>query len=192
MAAPTKILVFAGSVRSGSLSGKLAALAAKEIALLDADVTHISLADYPLPIYDGDIEETKGVPDNATRLARLIAANSGVFIATPEYNNSLPPLLKNTVDWVSRLRHTGTIPYRHKVYGIGSTSDGHIGGARALMDLRRVLMTGVRGIMVPEKVEVSRAQDAFNEAGELTEERPRALLKAVCRQLVDLARRLAD
>jgi NAD(P)H-dependent FMN reductase len=192
MAAPTKILVFAGSVRSGSLSGKLAALAAKEIALLDADVTHISLADYPLPIYDGDIEETKGVPDNATRLARLIAANSGVFIATPEYNNSLPPLLKNTVDWVSRLRHTGTIPYRHKVYGIGSTSDGHIGGARALMDLRRVLMTGVRGIMVPEKVEVSRAQDAFNEAGELTEERPRALLKAVCRQLVVLARRLAD
>ncbi len=93
---PTKILVFAGSIRSGSLSARLAALAAKELALADADVTLISLADYPLPIYDGDLEDEKGIPENAAKLARLIAANQGVFIATPEYNNSLPPLLKNT------------------------------------------------------------------------------------------------
>ena len=140
-----KILVFAGSIRTGALSGKLAALAAKEIALADGDVTHISLADYPLPIYNGDLEKEKGVPENAGKLARLIAAQQGVFIATPEYNNSLPPLLKNTIDWISRLRAGNAgINYRHRVYGIGSTSDGLIGGARALIDLRRVVMAGAR------------------------------------------------
>jgi len=114
--APTRILVFAGSIRSGALSARLAALAAKELALTEADVTHVSLADYPLPIYDGDLEENQGIPENATKLARMIAANQGVFITTPEYNHSLPPLLKNAIDWVSRHRHTGSLPS-----GAGST-----------------------------------------------------------------------
>jgi len=187
-----KILVFAGSIRAGALSARLAALAAHELAVAGAEVTHISLGDYPLPIYDGDHEEAKGVPENATKLARLIAAHRGAFIATPEYNHSLPPLLKNTLDWVSRVKHTGTIPYRYKVYGIGSTSDGMIGGARALIELRKVLATAVRGIVVPDKVEVSRAQMAFNESGEFIDEAPAALLKALVRRLVDLSQRLAD
>lgn len=191
--APPRILVFAGSIRSGSLSAKLAAAAAKELALADGDVTHISLADYPLPIYDGDLEKKSGIPENAQKLARLIAAQQGVFIATPEYNNSLPPLLKNSIDWVSRIRAGASgIPYRNKVYGIGSTSDGYIGGARALIDLRRVVLTAVGAILIPEKVEVSRAQDAFDEAGELVAEAPAKLLKSLCRHLVDLSRRLAD
>jgi NAD(P)H-dependent FMN reductase len=188
----TRILVFAGSIRSGSLSAMLAGAAAKELALADADVTLISLADYPLPIFNGDIEEESGIPENATRLAKLIAANQGVFIATPEYNHSLPPLLKNAIDWISRHRHTGTIPYRHKVYAVGSASDGMIGGARALIELRKVLTTGVRGIMVPEKIEVSNARSAFGESGELVDEAKASLLRAVCRQLIDLAARLAD
>ena len=187
----TRILVFAGSIRSGALSAKLAALAAKELAVADAEVTHISLADYPLPLYDGDLEDDRGIPENATRLAGLIAASKGVFIATPEYNNSLPPLLKNAVDWVSRNRQS-SIPYRHKVYAVGSISDGAFGGARALSDLRKVLTAGLRGIMVPEKIEIPRAQDAFDEAGELIDEGRAKLLKAVCRSLVDLASRLAD
>jgi chromate reductase len=192
MAQP-KILVFAGSIRTGALSGKLAALAAKELALADVEVTRISLGDYPLPIYNGDLEKEKGIPESAVKLARLIAAHHGVFIATPEYNHSLPPLLKNAIDWVSRNKAgAGGIPYRHKVYGIGSTSDGLIGGARALIDLRKVLLTAVGAILVPEKIEVSRAQDAFGESGELTAEAPARLLKSVCRSLVDLAGRLAD
>ena len=131
---PTKILVFAGSIRAGALSVKLAAAAAKEIALVDAEVTTISLADYPLPIYDGDIEAEKGVPDNAVKLARLIVAHQGVFVSTPEYNHSLPPLLTNTLAWISRIKHTGTMPYRHKVYGMGGSSDGRFGGARAIVE----------------------------------------------------------
>ena len=192
MASP-KILVFAGSTRTGALSAKLAALAAKELAIADAEVTKISLADYPLPIYNGDLEQEKGIPENAVKLARLIAAQQGVFIATPEYNNSLPPLLKNAIDWVSRNKSgPNGIPFRNKVYGVGSTSDGLIGGARALIELRRVVQAGLGAILIPEKIEISRAQDAFDEAGELTAEAPAKLLRALCRHLVDLSRRLAD
>jgi len=188
-----KILVFAGSIRTGALSGKLAALAAKEIALADGDVTRISLADYPLPIYNGDVEKEKGVPENAGKLARLIASQQGVFIATPEYNNAPPPLLTNTIDWISRLRAGNAgINYRHRVYGIGSTSDGLIGGARALIDLRRVVMAGLGGILIPEKVEISRAHEAFDDSGELINEAPSKTLKALCRHLVEFAGRLAD
>ncbi len=184
--------MFAGSIRTGALSAKLAAVAAKEIALADGDVTKISLSDYPLPIYDGDLEKAKGVPENAQKLARLIAAQDGVFIATPEYNHSLPPLLKNTIDWISRL--TGGkhgIDYRHKVYAIGGTSDGPIGGARALGDLRRVLATGVGAILCPGKIEVSRAQEAFDDSGEFIAEAPKKALKHLARELVDLSGRLA-
>ncbi len=189
---PPKILVFAGSIRTGSLSTRLAALAAKELALAEADVTRISLADYPMPIYNGDLEAEKGAPENATKLARLIAAHQGVFIATPEYNNSVPPLLKNTIDWVSRIESRGTTQYRNRVFAIGSTSDGMIGGARALIDLRKIVQAGLGAILIPTKIEVSRAQDAFDDAGELTVEPVSRLLKRVCRNLVDLAARLAD
>jgi NAD(P)H-dependent FMN reductase len=190
MNSDTRILVFAGSTRTGAYSGQLAALAARELAAAGAAVTHISLADYPLPIYDGDHEEDKGVPENALKLARLIAAQDGVFIATPEYNQSLPPLLKNTLDWISRVKSTGTVPYRNKVYAIGSTSDGMMGGARALVELRKVVAASVKGIVVPGKIEIPRAQGAFNESGELIDERPATLLKDLVRQLVDLASRL--
>ena len=104
-----KILVFAGSIRTGAYSGRTADVAQKELAMQGAEVTRISLADYPLPIMDEDLEKEKGVPENAVKLARLIAAHDGLLIATPEYNGSIPPLLKNTIDWVSRVR-TGWRP----------------------------------------------------------------------------------
>ena len=191
MATP-KILVLPGSTRTGSHNVRLAALAAKELTLIDADVTRISLADYPLPIYNGDLEVEKGVPENATKLARLIVAHQGVFISTPEYNHSLPPLLVNTLAWVSRIKHTGTLPYRHKFYAIAASADTRFGGARAVGDLRKMLATALGGIVVPLRVEVPMAQHAFDESGELIDEVSAKMLKAVARQLVDLARRLAD
>jgi chromate reductase, NAD(P)H dehydrogenase (quinone) len=188
---PPKLLVFAGSIRTGALSGKLAALAARDLAAAGAEVTHISLADYPLPIYDGDLETRRGIPDNATRLTKLIAAHDGAFIATPEYNHSLPPLLKNAIDWVSRHEHSGSLPFWNKVYGMGSTSDGRVGGARALLDLRKVLATAVRGMVIAERVEISMAQHAFDESGELVDEVPREVLATVVKSLVDLAGQMA-
>lgn len=189
---PTRILVFAGSTRSGSLSTKLAAAAAKELALADAEVTRISLDDYPMPIFNGDLEKESGIPDNATKLAGLIAAHQGAFIATPEYNNSIPPLLKNTIDWISRVESRGTNAYRNRVFGIGSVSNGLIGGARALPDLRKVAQAGLGAILIPSKIEVSRAREAFDESGELIAEPVANLLKRLCHQLVDLSARLAD
>jgi len=184
------ILVFGGSIRTGSYSAKLAALAAKELALTGAEVTLISLGDYPLPIYNADLEKNEGIPENARKLARLIAGSQGVFIATPEYNHSLPPLLKNAIDWASRPKLTAEFNHRGRIYAIGSTSNGMIGGARALIDLRKVLATALGAIVVAEQVSVSLGGEAFDEAGYLVAERPATLLQTVCRQLVDLAVRL--
>lgn len=187
-----KILVFGGSLRTGSYSARLAALAAKEIAVEGADTTLISLGDYPLPLYDANLERESGIPENATKLARLIAAQDGVFIATPEYNHSLPPLLKNSIDWISRHKANSGIAYPGKVYAIGSTSDGFIGGARALIDLRKVLAHAVKAIVIAEQISVSRAQAAFDEKGHLADEAPAMLLKTVCIRLVELAGRLGS
>ncbi len=179
-----EILVFGGSIRTGSLSAKLAALAAKELAVLGADVTLISLADYPLPIYNADIEKDEGYPENARKLAQLIARHQGVFIATPEYNHSLPPLLKNAIDWASRPGLAKEYKHRGRVYAIGSSSNGMVGGARALIDLRKVLATALGAWVVPSQVSISQAGSAFDDAGHLVAEPPADLLRSVCQQLV--------
>jgi len=190
MASP-KILVFAGSIRTGAWSGKLAAAAAKEFAREGADVTLLSLADYPMPIYNGDDEKEAGVPENAKKLARQIGAHQGVFVSTPEYNNSLPALLKNSIDWVSRI-NDDEIRYKHRVYALGSSSPGPSGGVRALMELRPVLANGLGAILIPNKVEVPHAGKAFDEAGNIVAERPKAGLAAVAKHLIKYADRLAD
>src|ERR1700675_195308 len=99
-----KILVIPGSLRSGSLHARLAALAGYALAQLGAEVSRISLADFPLPIYDGDLQTKSGVPKNAVNLKRMMSAHHGVLVVTPEYNSSVPPLVKNTIDWVSRVQ----------------------------------------------------------------------------------------
>jgi NAD(P)H-dependent FMN reductase len=189
MASP-KILVFAGSIRTGAFSGKLAAAAAKELALNDGDVTLISLADYPLPIFNADFEKEEGVPETAKKLARQIAAHDGVFIATPEYNNSPPPLLKNAIDWVSRIKDD-EIAYRDRVYGLGSSSPGPFGGARALLDLRKIVMNALGAIIIPYKIEIPHAREAFDESGNLVVEAAIRSLTRMSKKLVELAGRLA-
>ena len=125
-----KILVFAGSIRSGSYNARLAALAGKELALAGADVTRISLEDYPLPIYDGDDEAKSGVPANTRNLKAMMAVHQGVFVASPEYNASVTPLLKNTIDWISRVRERGEPPlavFKQRVFAQGGASDSPYG-----------------------------------------------------------------
>src|SRR5215813_5137203 len=103
MAAPN-ILIIPGSLRTGSHNAKLAAVATYEFAQTGVDVTRISLADFPLPIYDGDLQAKSGVPKHAINLKRMIGAHQGVLIVTPEYNSSVPPLVKNTIDWITRVQ----------------------------------------------------------------------------------------
>ena len=189
-----KVLVFAGSIRSGSHNARLAALATKELMLAGAEVTRISLVDYPLPLYDGDLEAKSGPPDNAVKLKRLMSAHRGVFIASPEYNASVTPLLKNTVDWISRVRERGEQPlaaYHNRVFALGGASDGAYGAMRSLLALRQVLELGCGALVIPDQIAVARASDAFDEMDNLKDERAASLLKRVVQRLTDMAREMA-
>jgi chromate reductase len=189
-----KVLVFAGSIRAASFNARLAALAAKELALAEADVTHISLADYPLPIYDGDLEAQSGAPENAVKLKRLIGLQHGVLIVSPEYNASVTPLLKNTIDWVSRVRENQEPPlaaYRDRVFALASASPGRFGGMRSLLALRQVLAVGCGALVLPDQVSIANAANAFDDDGHLAEPTAAKQLTALAAALVDAARRFA-
>lgn len=182
----TRIVTFAGSIRTGSYSAALSALAAKEIALLEAEPVHLSLADYPLPIYDGDLEAREGVPENARRFHAQLAGADGVFIVTPEYNAGLPPLLKNAIDWVSRVRGEADA-FGGPVWAIGSTSPGGLGGYRASMMLRQSLALGLNCLVLGEQVMVAGASQAFDEAGNFKDDKQTARLAGVLKKLIELA-----
>lgn len=189
-----KILVFAGSIRSGSFNARLAALAAKELALHGADVTRISLEDYPLPLYDGDDEQNSGVPVNAGNLKAMLAAHHGVFIASPEYNASITPLLKNAIDWISRAHERGEPPlavFKHRVFALGGASDQPFGALRSLMALRQILELGCRALVLPEQVTVFQASEAFDEMDNLKDDNTAAMLKLVARRLTEAAQEIA-
>src|ERR1700760_1974754 len=102
-----RILAFSGSTRRGSFNQKLLNIAAHGAAEAGANITHISLNDYPLPIYDADLESQSGLPANAEALQKLVAEHDALLIASPEYNGGYTALLKNTLDWLSRPDRTG-------------------------------------------------------------------------------------
>ena len=186
-----KILVIPGSLRAASYNGRLAALVTKELTLADADVTRISLMDYPLPIYDADLAEESGPPPNAVRLKKMMSAHHGVFIASPEYNASLAPLLKNTIDWISVVRETGEprlAAYQSRVFALGGASPGRSGAMQSLSALRQVLTVGCRAFVIAEQVSVPNAGEAFDDMDELRDARAAAELKIMTRRLVDAAR----
>ena len=193
MAAP-KILVIPGSLRAKSYNVRLAALATKELMLADADATRISLLDYPLPIYDADTAETAGPPLNAVKLKQLISVHQGVFIASPEYNASITPLIKNTIDWVSAVREGGEAPlaaYQNRVFALGGASPGRSGATHSLLALRQVLAVGCRALVIAEQVTVPNAEQAFDDMDQLKDARAAGQLKLVIRKLVDTAKLLA-
>lgn len=192
MAAP-KILVIPGSLRSKSHNARLAALAAKELMLADANVTRISLADYPLPIYDADLAAKSGPPFNALKLKQLVSAHRGVFFASPEYNASITPLLKNAIDWVSVVRERGEpqlAAYQNRVFALGGCSPGRSGAMQSLIALRQVLAVGCRALVIPQQLTVPNAAEAFDEEDRLKDPRLAEQLKTVVRQLLDYARML--
>ena len=193
MAVIPKILVFAGSARSGAFSGRAADVAQKELAMQGAEVTRISLADYPLPIMDEDLEKEKGVPENAVKLGRLIGAHDGLLIATPEYNGSIPPLLKNTIDWVSRVRtDNGRAfrPFAGKVAGLCSSSNGHFAGIRCINHLRAVLVRCQVEVVTPE-CSVPDGASAFDADGNFKDERLNKSMEHLCRTLIETSHMLS-
>lgn len=184
-----RILLFAGSIRGDSFNARLAALAAKAVAMRDAEATLLSLADYPMPIYNGDDEKQSGVPDAARRLSAQMVAHHGIFVVTPEYNQSLPALLKNTIDWVSRIRPEKgePSPWTGRVWALGAASPGYYGGIRSLMHLRQILVGSLGCTVIPDQVSVPSAGTAFAADGALASERAQAQLEAVVGRLVEEA-----
>jgi chromate reductase len=158
-----KILAFSGSIRRDAWNRKLIQVAVDATRAAGGDVTLIDLADYPLPLYNGDLEDRDGLPDNAQRLKALFKDHDALLISSPEYNSSIPPLLKNTLDWVSRewQGESGLVPYQNKVAAILAASPGTFGGMRMLPHLRQILNT--LGVMVlPGQFSLPHADQAFD------------------------------
>ena len=186
-----KILVIPGSTRTGSHNVRLAALAEKELTLIDADVTRISLADYELPIYDADDDARAGQPAEAVQLKHMIMAHHGVFIASPEYSASVTPVLKNAIDWVSRVREKGDPTYaafKGRVFAIASASPGRAGGLRSLMALRQILELGCGALVIPEQVAIPNAEQAFDDNDNIVDAGLANALRGELTRLVDVAR----
>src|SRR5450755_5101658 len=184
-----KILVIPGSLRSGSLNAKLAAAAGYELAQAGADVTRISLGDFPLPIYDGDLQTKSGVPKHAINLKRMIGTHHGVLIVTPEYNSSLPPLLKNAIDWVSRVHdahETRGQVFRERAFAIAAASESRLGGARCLAALRLIL-SACQATVIPNQLALSFAGLAYDDMDRLKHPADIEALAALVRQLIEVS-----
>lgn len=187
MAGSTKLLFLAGSSREASFNKRLARLGAEIAAANGIPATFADLGDYPMPLYDGDVEAANGPPANAAKLKALMEVHAGIFIAAPEYNAGITPLLKNTLDWVSRVRLAGEAPlqvFKTRVFAVGSASPSGHGGVRGLITLRQCLQLGLGALVLPDQVTVPRAGEAFDDHGHLQD-------KAVQEQLKTLIQKLA-
>ena len=190
--AALKILIIPGSLRTGSLNVRLAAAAAYEFVQAGVEVTRISLGDFPLPIYDGDLQSKSGVPKNAVSLKRLIGVHHGVLVVTPEYNSSLPPLLKNAIDWVTRVQDAhearGQV-FRERAFAIAAASAGRLGGTRCLAALRLVL-SACHATVIPNQLALSFADQAYDDRDRLKNPADLEALQAMVRQLIDVSQRM--
>jgi chromate reductase, NAD(P)H dehydrogenase (quinone) len=190
--AALKILLIPGSLRTGSLNEKLAALIAHEVVHVGAEATRISLADFPLPIYDGDLQAKSGVPKNAVNLKRMMAAHHGVVIVTPEYNSSVPALVKNAIDWVSRVQDLHEVRgqvFRERPFAIAAASESRLGGARALAALRLIL-SACQATVIPSQLALSFASDAYDDTDRLKHAADAEALRALVRQLIEFSQRM--
>ena len=187
-----KILIIPGSLRTGSLNARLAAVAAHELVQSGAEVTRISLSDFPLPIYDGDLQSKSGVPKHAINLKRMISAHHGVLLVSPEYNASVSPLLKNAIDWVSRVQdphETRGQVFRERAFAIAAASESRLGGTRCLAALRLIL-TACHALVIPNQLSLSFANEAYDDMDRLKHPADNEALQALARQLIDISQRM--
>lgn len=187
----SKILAFAGSLRKESTNKKTLRIAAAAAVEAGAEVTMVDLKDYPLPIYDGDIELESGLPENAVRLQKLMHEHDGFLIASPEYNSSITGALKNMIDWTSRpqgKKKAGSC-YDGKIAILMSASPGGLGGLRGLFDVRKILST-MNVIVLPEQVAVAHCYSAFSDDGSLIDEKLNSEVQALGKSLAGFLNKL--
>jgi chromate reductase len=186
------VLVIAGSTRTEAFSKQLARAAARSIDQAGGTATLVDLRDYPLPLYDGDLEASIGLPEQALRLRELMLRHQALLVATPEYNASIPAVLKNAIDWVSRPHapEPGVSAYRDKVAALLSSSPGALGGLRGLVHLRQILQN-VGCLVITEQFALGNAGAAFDADGNLADARQAAGVAGVVRRLLDVSGKLA-
>ena len=187
-----KILAFAGSTRAGSFNKKLVKIAVEGARAAGAEVTLIDLRDFPMPLYDGDLEAESGLPGHAKRLKRLMIDHHGLLISTPEYNSSITGVLKNAIDWASREENDDEPPlvcFRGKSAALVSASPGGFGASRSLAHVRAIL-AHLGAYMMPEQVSISRAHEAFDETGALKDAAKRKSVMEIGAKLAEFTRRL--
>jgi chromate reductase len=173
-----RALTLSGSIRKGSENRRLQVHMGRRLREAGAEVTDLDLADFPMPIFNEDLEPDN-VPETAGALAALWREADIIFIATPEYNGGLPPLLVNTIAWLSRQKPS---PFRHAVFGIGGVSSGKYGTIWALSHLQDSLGK-IGGLVVPGLLGIGPAEGAFDENGEPTE---KAIVRKVETMVHDL------
>jgi NAD(P)H-dependent FMN reductase len=188
-----KVLALCGSARRESLNRKLLDIAARGARDNGSEVSFISLADYPIPLYDGDFEQAHGVPENVRKLQRLFAEHAALLIASPEHNGGYTASLKNALDWISRPRENGEPGVRlfaTKVAAVISASPGPMGGLRSMLGMRGVLEK-LGAVVIPQGFSLGSAHLAFMRDGTLADEKADGDVRTVGASLVDVAQRLA-
>jgi NAD(P)H-dependent FMN reductase len=188
-----QILAFAGSLRRGSLNKKVLSVAVESARATGADVTLVDLSDFPMPVYDGDLDEREGLPENARKLKALMKSHQGFLIATPEYNSSIPGAFKNVLDWASR-QEEGEAPlacFTGKIAVIMSASPGALGGLRSLVVLRAML-ENIGTLVIPDQVAVSKAHEAFADDDTLKDAKRAASIQQMTSRFVHVVARLGD
>lgn len=184
-----KILFLSGSTRKGSFNSALASAACEFAKTQGVDAEYIDLTDYEMPLFNEDDESANGLPENAKRLKQKFVEADGYFISTPEYNGSITPLLKNSLDWVSRKHLEDEAPlaaYSNKAAAIGGASPGGLGAMRALVPLR-LLLSNVGVNVVGHQLALGTAHEAFDEDGNLESERFQGMLEGIVKTLIRIS-----
>lgn len=182
-----KILAFAGSLRKDSYNKKLVKIAIKGAEEAGADVTYIDLADYQLPLYDQEIEDSQGLPDNALKIKELMLQHDGFLISCPEYNSSMPAVFKNTIDWASRKAKTDEVYlccFIDKVVMLMSASPGNLGGLRDLVHVRS-MFSSIYSLVLPQQKSIPLAGQAFDLNGNLKDAKEQ-------KEVMNLGKKLAE
>ncbi|NDW14777.1 FMN reductase [Alteromonas genovensis] len=188
----TKILAFAGSTRDGSFNNAIVKVAAEGAKEAGADVTVINLADYQMPIFNEDEEAEFGIPEKALAFKELLMEHDGFLIASPEYNSSYPALLKNAIDWASRMSE-GEKPlqaFKGKVAGIMAASAGGLGGLRVLVVLR-MLLENIGVIVSPNQKAIAKVNTLLDDSGSVSDEKTIKQLKNLGKETAELVRKLS-